>query len=250
MNYFSGKKVWIVGASAGIGEALALKLATMGATIISSARNSESIELLTNRLNEINGYSNHFVPLDVSDLQSVESAAKNVGDYDIAIFMAGVYKPMTAQDFDLATAQQTLDVNLKGYVNFLGVVLPKFVSANKGHLVAVSSVAGYVGLPGGFTYGASKAGMSNLTESIRCDLKGTGVKVQMVSPGFVKTRLTDKNTFKMPMIISAEKAAEHIVSGMVKNSFEIHFPKPFSMILKFLRFLPYSLYFRLMPAKK
>ena len=164
---------------------------------------------------------------------------------DIVIYNAGTYKPMDVQHFELEPVESMLDVNLRGAFRVVSLVIPAFLQRNAGHFVLVGSVAGYRGLPSAMGYGASKAGIMHLAENLKADLKTTKIRVQLVSPGFVKTRLTDMNDFKMPCIITAEKAAQYIVDGLESSRFEIHFPKRFSFVLKLLSLLPASLYFRL-----
>ena len=188
--------------------------------------------------------------LDVTDLSSVEAAwqeiINNFGCPDIVIYNAGTYEPMSSTQFDFIKAEQMVDVNFRGILRILKFVLPKFVKNNSGHIVLVGSVAGYSGLPNAIGYGASKAAVIHLAENLQADLYSTDIKIQIVNPGFVKTRLTDRNSFKMPFIITAEEAAKNILEGMQSKKFAIDFPKKFTLILKFLRILPYSIYFKLL----
>ena len=250
MPDFRGKRIWLVGASTGIGEALAVRLAEAGAQLILGARSAERIADLAIRLPaSASGKQHHAVPVDVTSLQSVKAAwdtlAASGESIDMIIYNAGAYDPMSAQQFDLAKAEAMVDVNFSGALRVLSCVLPDFVARNEGPIVLVASVAAYSGLPNAIGYGASKAALLHLAENLRVDLARSRIKVQAVSPGFVKTRLTAKNSFPMPFIITPEAAADHIMRGLAGNSFEIHFPKRFTYILKFLKLLPYSIYFRL-----
>ena len=141
-------------------------------------------------------------------------------------------------NYEHEQAKNILEVNLGGFVNFIVTILPYLKARKQGHIVCVGSIAGYFGMANNMTYGASKAGMINLTESLHLELKKLGVKVQLVNPGFVKTRLTDQNNFKMPFLISPQKAAEIIAKDMSKNKFEIHFPWQMSWSFKVIRKLP------------
>ena len=237
-----GKRVWLIGASAGIGEALAEKLASKGATLIVSARSVDKLEALRTRLGPAHGVER----LDVTDVQSVNgawAALSASGIPDTVVYNPGTYEPQSALHFNLAEAEAMVDVNFRGALRVLSVVLPAFIARGSGHIVLVGSSAAYSGLPNAIGYGASKAALLHLAENLRLDLKDTAIRVQVVSPGFVKTRLTDKNSFAMPGIITAPQAADHIVRGMATDRFDIHFPAGFTWALKFLRLLPYRLYF-------
>lgn len=244
-----GKNIWLVGASTGIGEVLAARLAEAGAQLILSARSADKIVAIAARLPIHHSSEKHLaIPVDVTDIQSVQTAWQRIsadGGVDMVIYNAGAYDPMSAQQFDLAKVEAMVDVNFSGALRILSFVLPHFIARNAGHIVLVASVAAYSGLPKAIGYGASKAALLHLAENLRIDLAQSNIKVQAVSPGFVKTRLTAKNKFPMPFIVTPEVAAGHIMDGLAKNKFEIHFPKRFTLILKFLRLLPYGIYFRL-----
>ncbi len=169
---------------------------------------------------------------------------------DIVIYNAGTYEPMGAKAFNIHQAEIMVDVNFRGSLRILSYILPAFFARGSGHIVLVGSVAGYSGLPNAIGYGASKAALIHLAENLHADLQQTTIKVQLVNPGFVKTRLTEKNTFAMPFIITPETAAQRIVLGMSSTRFEIAFPMRFVWILKFLRLLPYSIYFWLLKKMK
>jgi len=238
------KRVWLIGASEGIGAALAERLARDGASVVISARNAERLELVRAQLP---GTGHLVIALDVCSLESVQSAWQQLetSPPDMVIYNAGAYTPMDAQHLEIAAVEAMIDVNLRGAFRVVSAVLPSYLRQKSGHIVLVGSVAGYRGLPSAMGYGASKAGIMHLAENLKVDLKGTGIQVQLVSPGFVKTRLTDKNDFRMPFIITPQQAANYIVRGLGSRAFEIHFPKRFSFLLKLLRLLPSWLYFRL-----
>jgi short-subunit dehydrogenase len=243
---FSGKHIWLIGGSEGIGAALAAKLAAAGAHVCLSARNAEKLATLKAALH---GTGHLSAPLDVTSLETVKSAWQHIQQswpqLDMVIYNAGAYEPMEAGKFDLAKVEHTVDVNFLGAHRMLSLVLPYFIQQQKGHIALVASVAGYRGLPAAMGYGASKAALIHLAENLKADLKDM-VKVQVINPGFVATRLTAKNSFNMPFIISPEKAAEHIVSGLQTSRFEIHFPMAFSLMMKLLARLPYPIYFWLL----
>lgn len=237
-----GKRVWLIGASEGIGAELAKALAAEGASLILSARNTSKLEAL---LPGLMAGDHRVVTLDVGAAGNVSDAWDIVAPLapDMVIYNAGAYEPMGAREFDLAKVEQMVDVNFSGALRVLAHVLPAMLKRHTGHLVLVASVAGYRGLPRAMGYGASKAALLHLAENLKTDLEETPLKVQVVNPGFVKTRLTDKNDFAMPFLITPEVAAQEIIKGIKSDRFDIHFPKRFTYVLKFLRLLPYPLYF-------
>ncbi len=244
MSGFAGKKIWLVGASEGIGAAVALLLAKEGAMLALSARNEAKLAEVAKGLP---GAGHITQAVDVTDEASVRAAWAAIevqwGGVDVVMYNAGTYTPLSAKAFDLKKTEAMVDVNFLGALRVLDCILPGFVARKSGQVVLVASVAAYRGLPKAIGYGASKAALFHLAENMAIDLSDTGIKVQVVCPGFVKTRLTDINEFPMPFIITADVAAERIVAGMHSSRFEIHFPKRFSLILKTLRLLPHKAYF-------
>ncbi len=240
-----GKYIWLIGASEGIGAALAQQLAAAGATVAISARNAA---LLNEVAAATASPATRVLPLDVTDDAQVAKAWQDLldawGQVDRVIYNAGAYVPMSAQQFDLASVRKVVDVNLNGALRVLSHALPYFIGRNSGHIALVGSVAGYRGLPASMGYGLSKAALIHLAENLRADLVATPIGVSIINPGFVKTRLTDKNDFHMPAMITPEQAATSIMHGFAQDAFEIHFPKRFTFGMKLLRYLPYALYFR------
>lgn len=234
-----GKTYWLIGASAGIGEALAKELTARGAKVILSARNAETLQKL---VSEIGVDKATTLPLDVLDNAAVKKAASEI-ICDGMVYLAGTYTPMFSYEMDEAVARQTFEINFVGAFNTIAAELPKMIAKGAGHLVLFSSVAGFRGLPNGLTYGASKAALTNLAETLYLELTPKNIRVQVVHPGFVKTRLTDKNHFEMPFCITTEEAAKATADGMERDSFEIHYPKRFTYFMKWLRILPYPVYF-------
>lgn len=241
MRDWQGKRYWIVGASAGLGRAVALEVSKTGAEVILSARGEDDLRALAD---ECPGRAT-VVPVDIADADSVSAAARAAGRIDGMIFLAGVYWPMTAQDFDGEKAAMMLDVNLTGAARVLGHVVPPMVERGSGHIVLTGSLSGFRGLPGAIGYGASKAGIMSLAETMYADLRGTGVDVQLVNPGFIKTRLTDKNDFNMPFIMEPEAAAREVMEHLQGDSFARNFPTLFSLFFRASQFLPDWLYYRL-----
>jgi len=239
MTQFSGKTFWLIGASEGLGRALAKRLDGEGARVILSARNGDRLEQLRDELQNA-----LVVPLDVTDTAAVQKAAASVGPLDGVIYNAGAYEPMRATDWDSDAALRMSDVNFTGALRVLGEVVPGFVRQGRGDITLVGSLAGYRGLPAAIGYGASKAALVSLAETMRFDLKGTGITVRLVNPGFIKTRLTAKNSFRMPMLITPETAAEHVLKAMRKRRFRTDFPAPFSWAIRCMDYLPDILVYR------
>tara|TARA_B100000963_G_scaffold357678_1_gene380445 strand:- start:3531 stop:4283 length:753 start_codon:yes stop_codon:yes gene_type:complete len=235
------KKIWITGASSGIGKAVAEKFAKEGWKVAVSARRKEILDQMAENKN-IFSY-----PLDVTQKDEIENVFKNIikdfNDLDICLFSSGTYDPKTEKEINVEKIKQVIQVNFFGVVNCVNTVEQYFKNRRKGHVSIVSSIAGYRGLPNSSGYGPSKAALTNFSESIYFDFKKFNVRVSVVSPGFIKTPLTDKNEFQMPFLQSVNFAAEKIFYGLTKSqAFEIHFPKSLTLILKFLRILPYKIY--------
>ena len=241
---WSQKRVWIVGASSGIGAALAEALHARGARVALSARNAEKLIQLAAKLGASRALG---LPLDITQVGTIAEAEKKLiaawSGYDLVIFMAGNYTAMRAWELDLAVAKKMLTVNWEGFLNGLSVVIPRLMKAGAGGIALVSSVAGYRGLPKSLVYGPTKAALINLAETLYLDLKDKGLDVYVICPGFVKTPMTADNDFEMPYLITPEEAADEIIKGFGKGEFEIHFPKAFTRMLKTLQSLPYSVYF-------
>ncbi len=236
------KKIWITGASSGIGKALALKFAKEGWIVAISARR----ENLLNEISESNE-NIHSFPLDVTDKQKCNNTFQEIinkfENIDICFFSTGTWNPAKEKDIDIDQIEKTMKVNFFGTLNCIKTVEEYFKKRKDGHISIVSSIAGYRGLPNSTGYGPSKAALNNLAESLYFDFGRYNVRVSLISPGFIKTPMTDKNQFKMPFLKTSEYAAEKIYNGLVNgSSFEIDFPKELTMILKILKILPNRLY--------
>lgn len=231
MTTWTGRSAWVIGASSGIGAAVAEELLKRGCEVTISARNEAA-------LMEVAKARMQVVPTDISDAASVTHAAEIVGRFDVVIVVAGFWKQMSGRAFDYDVFAQHNDVNVLGLARCITAVLPHMLRQGSGTFVGVSSVAGYRGMPGSSGYGPSKAAQLNLLESLRCDLRGTGVNVVTVSPGFVRTPMTDVNEFPMPFIIDASEAAEYIVDGLEQGKPEIVFPRAMMLVMKAARFVP------------
>ncbi len=241
---WSGKRVWVIGASTGIGEATAHLLVDLGARVAFSARSADKLAATTAGVPRAMA-----VPLDVLDHASVAAAGgmlvANWGGIDLVLVVAGGYNEMRADSFDLGLARKLVDLNIGGVFNCLDVALPLLLRQGAGGIGIVSSVAGYGGLPKALVYGPTKAALINLTESLYLDLHARGIAVYQINPGFVDTPLTAQNDFKMPALMTPQDAAHALVDGLERGQFHIHFPKRFTNFLRLARLLPYRLYFAL-----
>ena len=235
-------RVWVIGASYGIGAATAQELLRAGARVALSARSAD-------KLRAVAGDSARALvaPLDFTRGAEVAAAWDRIraewGGCDLVLVVAGTHKEIRAWELDAAEADALFAVNLHGPVATVAAVLPGLLAQGTGALGIVASVAGYRGLPKALIYGASKAALINFTETLYLDLHPKGFGVYLINPGFVATPLTANNDFKMPHLISADEAAQEIIAGLERGDFEIHFPRAFTRQLKFLRLLPYRLYF-------
>lgn len=244
INSFVNQRIWIIGASSGIGEACTQAFIKAGAKVALSSRRAERLNALAKSAQLEQAL---VLPLDVTKQEQIISSYQKIleawGGLDLLLFVSGVYTPLRADNFDFEIAQKTIDANLLGPMRAVGIVLPNMLKEHAGHIAIVGSVAGYSGLPKALAYGPSKAGIINFCETLYYDLLPQGVSVHMISPGFVATEATAQNDFEMPALITADEAAKEILTGLQAGEFDIHFPKRFSGFLKFLRILPYPLYF-------
>jgi len=248
MNHWTGQRVWLVGASTGIGRATASALHAAGARVVVSARSAAGLDAFV---------AAHpgavAVPMDVTDARAVQITTQRVldlGVLDCVVYCAGHYHAMDAQHIDLDDLLRHNQVNYLGAALLLHAVVPRLLSqvpnpatGQRGHISLMGSVAGYRGLPNSLAYGPTKAALINLAETLYLDLHRSGVAVSLINPGFVDTPLTAQNQFTMPALITPEQAAQAILKGWARGAFEIHFPKRFTLWLKLLRVLPYSAYF-------
>ena len=239
------KTIWITGGSTGIGKALALKFASKGWNVAISARRENLLKEISDNNENIFTF-----PLDVTSksqcIQVFNEIQRKFESVDICFFSTGTWNPKKEKDIDVEQIEDVFKVNFFGTLNSIKAVEEYFRKRKKGIITIVSSIAGYRGLPNSTGYGPSKSALNNLAESLYFDFKRYNVRVCLVSPGFIKTPMTDKNDFKMPFLKTSEYAAEKIYDGLVnKNIFEIHFPKSLTIILKVLSFLPSKIYFGL-----
>ena len=255
MTTFTAKpsdgSAWVTGASSGIGKALALDLAGEGFTVYATARGKDALVELVGLSGALKGRI-VAAPGDVTDAEAMAGIAGRI-DADgsglaLAVFNAGVYLPVHGETLKVADFDKSFSVNLSGVVNGLVPAIERMKARGRGQVAIVSSVTGYGGMPTSAAYGATKAALINMAESLKFDLDKIGIRIQVVNPGFVDTPATADNAFAMPALLQPEEAAKRIAQGLKSGSFEITFPRRFTYVLKALQFLPYSAYFWLMNA--
>ena len=239
------KTIWITGASTGIGKAVAIKFANKGWNVAISARRENLLKEISDNNENILSF-----PLDVTDKYNCKEVFKKIKNrfenIDICFFSTGTWNPKKEKDIDVEQIEDVFKVNFFGTLNCIKAVEEYFKNKKNGTISIVSSIAGYRGLPNSTGYGPSKSALNNLAESLYFDFKRSNVRICLISPGFIKTPMTDKNDFKMPFLKTTEYAAEKIYDGLInKNDFEIHFPKSLTIILKMLSFIPSKMYFSL-----
>ncbi len=240
----TGKRYWLVGASEGLGLALARQMHAQGALLILSARSAAKLDQVCATLP-----GSLAAPLDVSDTAAVARVAEAIGPIDGMIWLAGVYWPMPAQSLNADQFVQMCDINFTGCARVLGAILPGMVAKGAGHIVLTGSLSGFRGLPGAMGYQSSKAGVMALAESLYADLRGTGIRVQLANPGFIKTRLTALNTFPMPFLMEPEAAAAEMMTLMASRHFKRSFPMVFSWVFRLSQLLPDWAYYHLFAPK-
>ncbi|MAM63389.1 SDR family NAD(P)-dependent oxidoreductase [Maritimibacter sp. UBA3975] len=229
------KRYWLVGASEGLGRSLAEALDARGASLVLSARSEDRLKDLAAGMRDAT-----VVPVDVTDPKSVSDAAQKAGDFDGFIYSVGAYEPMKSTEWNGDAARMMVATNITGCLNVLGEVVPRFVEKNTGHIALIGSLSGFRGLPGALGYGLSKAAVMHTAENLRIDLSKTDILIQRMNPGFIKTRLTEKNEFNMPQLMEPEAAADHVIRAIDKRTFSYSFPKPFSLMFTVGQHLPIS----------
>ena len=240
---WQGRRVWLVGASTGIGLACAQALRAAGAQVVVSARNAQGVQDWAAQDAGVQWHA-----LDVGEPLQVQATARAIlaqGPLDLVVYAAGYYQAQRATAMDIDNLLQHDKVNYQGALQVIHAVLPSMLARQSGHISLLSSVAGWRGLPNGLAYGPTKAALTHLAETLYLDLQDQGISVSVVNPGFVATPLTAQNQFTMPALISPEQAAREMLQGWAQGQFDIHFPKRFTLWLKLLRLLPYRLYFPL-----
>lgn len=242
------KIVFITGASSGIGRSLAVELGRRGATLGLLARRADVLEEIVTEVLGVGGRA-LALPADVKDAESVRAAADKLraefGHIDLLIANAGVGATTAALDLKAADVAEVININLLGAVNSATAVVPEMVARGQGQLVAISSLAAYRGLPKSAAYCASKAALSAFFESLRLDLKGTGVEVTIIHPGFIKTPLTAGRHAQMPYLMELEDATEKILRAIEARKKSYAFPWQLASLVRAAMLMPNFLYDRI-----
>ena len=244
------KIVWITGGSSGIGFATAIKFLNHNWKVVISSRSSRKLLKAQNEiLNSSSNIELHTYVCDISNRNQVIDTIKkitiNLGKINLAILNAAAYSPNKSQNFIIENYDHLINVNLNGTLYCIESLIKK-MPENNSHIAIVSSPVGYRGLPTAGAYGLTKAGLTNLAESLYFDLQKNKIKISIINPGFIESESTNLNSFKMPFLRSAEFAANKIFKGLTgPYKFEIYFPWFFLLLLKIFRILPYKLYFYL-----
>ncbi|RAR58173.1 short-subunit dehydrogenase [Onishia taeanensis] len=243
------QRIWLTGATSGIGRALAERLLDDGHRVALSARSAEKLQALTE------GHDNALaVPLDITDRAAVAAAGEQImeafGGLELALLNAGTCEYLDARDFDVDLVERVFAPNFHGALYTIEAALPllrqaRDIDGSRPLLAATSSASAYVALPRAEAYGASKAALSYFMESLRLDLAAEDIDVSVIHPGFVKTPLTERNDFPMPMRVSVDTAVEAILKGLERRSLDIHFPRRFTYLVKLMGILPPGLRWRL-----
>lgn len=234
---WAGKRVWLVGASSGIGAALAQALLAAGAWVTVSARRQEALL----ELSQPHPHA-HVVAFDAGDAQAWPEAFERtiaaMGHIDLVVFGAARYDPTHSWELDLDQVQKSFDLNVVGVYRGVALLVPYFIKRGEGGLAVIASISAYTGLPKAVIYGATKAALNNLAQTLYFELEPKGVSVYLINPGFVETPMTAVNDFEMPGLMQPAQAAQAIVAGFERGQFEIRFPRGFAGALRWISFLP------------
>ncbi|MFN2532537.1 MAG: SDR family NAD(P)-dependent oxidoreductase [Pyrinomonadaceae bacterium] len=248
MNYWQNKVVLITGASSGIGRELALQLAQSGARLALLARRADALQETVSAIEAHGGVAVTAVA-DVRDAErvrlAIEESVTKIGPLDLLIANAGVAITGHATALSPADIANVISTNVIGAANCVTAVLPDMVERHSGHLVAISSLAGYRGLPKSSAYGASKAAVSSFFESLRLDLTGTGVDVTIIHPGFIKTPLTAGRQAKMPFLMELDDAVKKMIHAMEQRRKSVAFPWPLASLVRLGLIMPSFMYDRI-----
>ncbi len=242
---WAGKRVWLVGASSGIGAALAQSLLEAGAWVTISARRQEVLETLAQHHPHA-----HVVAFDASDArawpEAFEQTLAAMGHIDLVVFGAARYDPTHSWELDLDQVQKSYDLNVVGVYRGVALLVPYFLKRGEGALALIASISAYTGLPKAMIYGATKAALNNMAQTLYFELRSKGISVYLINPGFVETPMTAVNDFEMPGLMKPKDAAHAIVAGFERGDFEIRFPRGFAGALRWISFLADRLRFPLL----
>ena len=237
----AGQVALVTGASSGIGWELARQLAAEGCKVGLVARREKPLAELHSLISNA-GSTAAVAVADVGDRGQVESAFRHIreslGPVDLVVANAGVGKPTVLDPVNMADVEEMIRINVMGVIYTLSAALPEMLARKTGHLVAVSSLAGYRSLPGESAYCASKAAVNAYMDGLRIHLRGSGVRVTTACPGFVKTPMTADNTFHMPGLMDAATAAGRILRAIRAGTKVYNFPWRLHLMVKLSRWLP------------
>lgn len=235
---------WVTGASTGIGRELALRLTRKGYVVAATARDEQKLATLVEKAAGQGGRILAY-PCDVTDeagmAETVAAIEKDAGPIVLAVFNAGIYRPYRGHKPDAAAMVQTFQVNVLGVTFGMTPVLERMNGRGYGHVAVMGSASAYFGLPSAAAYGASKAALNHFAASLRFDLEGQNIRIQIINPGFVDTELTEGSAFTMPALVPVGSAARRIVEGVASGGFEIAFPNRLIVPMTVMRLLPASL---------
>ena len=237
INNKEQKTAVITGASEGIGAAFSKLLIKKGWKVIGISRSTSKLKAISNSFLS-NEKSFKFFSCDVQDLKKLKSIAKEIIAPDLLLLNAGIYSPVNASEINLDLYKKHLNINYLGVLNSYEAFLPGLVRKKNGHIIIMSSVSGWIGLPKAAAYGPTKAALRSFAQSARYDLSPKGIKVQLCSPGFIDTQATSINDFYMPGLMDVNEAANLIFKYMNSNKFEFSFPQSFSIFMKIFSYLP------------
>ena len=247
------KRIILTGASSGIGRALAVEYGRRGDSLLLVARREDRLREVAAEVERAGGRAVVLLA-DVADEDSAERALavadESLGGVDIIIMNAGLGFPSFAHQFDAKETERVMAVNYYSIVRMIAAALPRMLAEKRGHLVAVSSLAAYRGMPGSGAYNASKAAVTVLMESLRTELRGSGVTITTVAPGFVRSEMTAQNEFKMPFLMDADVAAARIARALDRKTSEYRFPLPTSIMVRISQLLPNWLYDRILGSAR
>ena len=249
MKYdWSQKVVLITGASSGIGRALALELGRRGARVGLTARRGEELLRLSEEIERAGGEA-LALPSDVRDPAAMNDAAAKVrgrwGKIDVLVANAGMSSTTAGTRLNAGEVGDVISINVLGVVNSVAAVLPAMLERGSGHLVAISSLASYRGMPKSGAYSASKAAVSTFFESLRVDLRRSNIDVTTIHPGFIRTPMTAGRKKKLPFLLEPEDAARRIVKAVERRARTYAFPWQLASLVRLLRHIPGRLYDRL-----
>lgn len=244
-DHYPWKLAWITGASGAICGEIARRLAAAGVTVAATSRSPEGLQALAAASDRVKVY-----PADVLDPGVLKSTAtqieENLGPIDLALLGAGMYAPFDIRNIDLAGFHRSMALNVNGVINAVAAVLPAMLKRNAGQIAIMGSLFGYAGWPGNGSYGASKAAVINLAESLKLELEGTVIAVTLINPGFVDTPLNASYDAKKKLyVMSKERCARKILEKLGSRPYEIAFPPQVEGFLKSVRSLPRAVSFPL-----